>query len=131
MNGTTQPHSWIDTVAEKLNLDSFFKKFNVTTAVVIETVSYFTVGVLLGFLIKNYLKQMLTMLVLFFLTLKGLEYMGIGSMVLNWERIKMLTGMGPSDTLESVIKFYVFWVQTHVRQVISLIVGFLVGIKIL
>ena len=132
MNGTTpKPHSWIDTLASKVNFDTFLKRFHITTAVVLETFSYFTVGVLLGIVVKRYLKQIIILVIALLVLIKTFEYMGVGAMTLNWIRIKALIGIGPQDTLDSVVRFYTLWVQTHVRHVVSLMIGLLVGIKLL
>jgi hypothetical protein len=124
-----KPHSWIDTVAAKLNFDSFLGKFNITTAIILESGSYFTVGALAGFMIKRYLRLVLISSFGFFIIVRALDYSGIGSMVFDWTRIKAMTGIGPADTLDSIVRFYILWARTHVRQVISLGTGFLIGIK--
>ncbi len=127
---TPASRSWTDSLTDKFNFDNFLGKFNVTTALVVETTLYFVGGILFGFLMKRYFKQVITALILFFLMLKGLEYIGVGSMVLDWDRIRVLTGIGPADTLDSLAKYYMAWAQAHVRQVISAVIGFLVGMKL-
>ena len=131
MNGAAQSKGWVDTFDSKVNLGGFLKNFNIKTVVIVETVAYFSVGVFSGFIIKNYLKPLLVMALVYFLLLKGLEYVGIGVMVLNWEKVRMIVGMGSQDTLDSLARMYFLWMQTHVRQVVSWVFGFLVGIRLL
>lgn len=128
MNETAQSSGFIGGIKNSLN--SFLSCLDITTALVVETASYFAAGILLGFLAKRYLKQTIVAVLVFFILLKGLEYLGIGAMVFNWDRLKTLTGMGPQDTLDSAAKIYLLWIQTHVRQVVCWVIGFLMGLKL-
>lgn len=121
---------WIESTAAKFNFDTFLKKFNLTTAALIEMAAYFGAGFLAGLFVKRYLKQLLIAVVVFFLIVKGLEYTGIGSMIFNWGRVKEVTGISPSDTVGTLSNGCFTWVQTHVRQVISTLIGFLIGMRV-
>lgn len=130
MEQTTQPMGWIDSITSKFNFDSFLKQFNVTTATVVEVSTYFGAGLAIGFLAKRYLKQLIVGIILVVLFLKGLEYFGVSSLTVNWTRIKELTGIAPTDTIGGLAQIYLAWLQTHVRQTVSAVIGFLVGMKL-
>ncbi len=125
-----QSQGLVESATSKFNFSNFLSNFNVTTALVIEVASYFTAGVLIGFVLKRYFKQVFITLLVFLLMLKGLEYFGVGSMIFNWDRIRALTGIAPEDTLDSLVKFYLAWLQVHLYQVVSAVIGLLVGIKL-
>jgi uncharacterized membrane protein (Fun14 family) len=130
---TPQPQDqpgWLQSLADRFNFDDFLQRFNLSTAVILEIIAYAGAGFLAGFLFKRYFKFALVLIILFFLALKGMEYAGVGSMILNWDRVRELTGFGPSDTLESVVRTQLVWIQMHVRQTISFVVGFLIGIRV-
>lgn len=121
---------WIESITSKINIDSFLKKFNITTATLVEMVTYFGVGIALGFFIKRYLKFVIALIIILFLIVKGFEYTGISSFVLDWGRIKELTGIAPTDTIGSIVRIKFEWIQHHAWQAVSLAIGVLVGLKL-
>lgn len=126
---TTQP-GWISQLASKINMDSFLNQFNLSTVYVITLFTYFAGGALAGFIAKRYLKALVITLLLCFLLLKGLEYLGISSITFNWLRIKELTGIGPGDTVGNIVRNYAAWLQQHLGETISAIIGFIIGVKL-
>lgn len=125
------PIGWIESFAQKINMDRLLQRFNLTTAVVLETALYFGGGVVMGFFAKRYLKQVIVGTIVLFFALKGLEYAGIiEPSVFNWLRIKELTGISPNETLSTVGKTWIVWMQRHIRQAVSAILGFWVGLKL-
>jgi len=121
---------WIEELAEKLNADTFFRKFNLTTAQVIEILTFFIGGIAAGFLIKRYLKHALVAAILVIALLKGMEYFGVSTVVINWRRMKELTCIGPNDTVSDVLNMYLSWLKTHIPQTIGALVGMLLGAKL-
>jgi uncharacterized membrane protein (Fun14 family) len=126
---TTQP-GWIEQLAQKINADTFFRKFNLTTAQVIEIITFFIGGIAAGFLAKRYFKHVIIAIVLLVVLLKGMEHFGITTVVFNWARMKELTGVGPRDTVSDIVHTYAYWLKTHIPVTIGVVVGFLLGLKI-
>lgn len=126
----TGEKGWIQTITEYLNFDSFLSKFNLSTAIVLETLGFGAAGFLAGLLVKRYAQQVIIGIILFFLLLKGFEYFGVGSMSLNWARVKELTGITPDATFGSICSSLMTWLQQHVRQAIAIVVGFVAGLKL-
>lgn len=125
-----QPAGWLSSLTHSFNFDDFLQKFNVSTVMLLEMLVYVGAGFVAGFLFKRYFKQVAVGLVLFFLAIKGLEYAGIGALSLNWVRIREIFGFEQGATLETIIKAQLAWMQGHVRQTISVAVGFLIGVKV-
>lgn len=121
---------WISQLASKINMDSFLNQFNLSTVYVITLFTYFAGGVLAGFIAKRYLKALIITLLLFFLFLKGLEFLNVTSISFNWSRIKELTGIAPSDTVGDIFRHYAAWVQEHLGETIAAVIGFIIGIKL-
>jgi uncharacterized membrane protein (Fun14 family) len=118
------PQGWGEYFNEK------FQEAISSKEVIVETLIYFVVGAIIGFLSKKYLKHVLLALVLLVVIVKGMEWANIGTMSVNWEHVKELTGLSPDDSVTSVTGMLLAWVHTHVRQSIALVIGFLVGAKI-
>lgn len=121
---------WIVELASKINIDDFLKKFGLNTAGLIEMVTYCLGGILVGFLSRRYLKQVIIFGIALFLLLKGLEYTNMTVISFNWAKMKEITGIGPNDTVSSVLQNYACWIQDHMPLTIGALIGFLIGLKL-
>jgi|SRR5579859_2749652 len=121
---------WLGSIFSTLHIDTLLEKLNLSQETVIETSIYFTGGVVFGFFAKRYLRQLAIALVLLLLIIKGMELANIGTMIVNWDHIKELTGIAPTDSINSVTSMYLAWLQSHIRQSIAVVVGIFVGSKI-
>ncbi len=131
MQSNAAPHqNWISQLADKINMDSFLNQFNLSTVFVITLFTYFAGGVLTGFVAKRYLKALVITLLLCFLLLKGLEYLGVSSISFNWARVKELTGIAPTDTVGDIFRTYTAWLQQHIGETVASVIGFIIGIKL-
>lgn len=127
----TTPHQrWISQLADKINMDSFLNQFNLSTVYVITLFTYLGSGALAGFVAKRYLKALIITLLVCFLMLKGLEYLGVSSISFNWVRVKELTGIAPNDTVGDIFRTYGVWLQQHIGETIASVIGFIIGIKL-
>jgi uncharacterized membrane protein (Fun14 family) len=125
----SQP-GWIVELAAKINIDEFLLKFNLTTASLIEILTYSFGGILVGFLSRRYLKHVIIFGIALFLLLKGLEYTNITVVAFNWTKMKELTGIGPNDTVSNVLQNYACWIQDHMPLTIGTLIGFAIGLKL-
>lgn len=119
---------WVDSM--KSSLSNFITSMTESKAVIAETLAYFAAGFAVGFLAKRYLRQLFIVIVVSIIVIKGLEYAGVGTVALNWSRVKELTGVSTTDTLGAVAQAYLAWLQMHIRQTVAVVVGFLVGTKV-
>ncbi len=118
------PKGWFESINEK------FQEAIASKEVIVETLIYFVVGAALGFLAKKYLKHLLIALVLLVILIKGLEWANVGTMTINWDHVKEITGLSPDDSATSIAGMFFAWVQSHIRQTIAIVVGILIGSKI-
>jgi uncharacterized membrane protein (Fun14 family) len=96
----------------------------------IELSIFFVAGLVLGFIIKRYLKYIL-LLVLFVVTLVILDQFNIINIGVNWPKIQDLLNIRPGFTLdEGMLATYVAWIQANVWAVLSTSLGFLIGLKL-
>lgn len=111
-------------------LSDKFQESLASKEVIVETLIYFGAGCAFGFLAKRYLKHVIIALILLVVLIKGMEWANIGMTTINWDRVKELTGLSPSDSVSSVSSIFIAWVQSHIRQSIAVVVGVLVGAKL-
>lgn len=125
-----QEQSLLEKVSARINIDWFLERFNLSTAVVVETIASFGLGFFAGLFIQKYLKQAIVAVIGFIIVVALLQYMGIFTCVIHWDQVKNITGIGPADTLSALAQDWIAWMQMHVRQVISVVIGFIVGLKV-
>jgi uncharacterized membrane protein (Fun14 family) len=123
--------SFLDTVSQKLHLDSLMNKFNISKSTLIEIGLHLGVGFAVGFLLKRYNKLFFT-LVLLFLGLWFFQHIGVINLVINWAKIQELFGLQcPFGQSSCDLGTAVWqWITTHVAATISLLLGFLIGIRL-
>lgn len=116
--------NWFGSLSEK------FQESIATKEILFETLIYFTIGAAVGFLAKKYLKHLLIAVVLLVVIIKGMEMANIGTMNVNWDHVKELTGLSPEDSVTSVTSMIFAWIQVHIRQSIAFVIGMFIGSKI-
>ncbi len=124
---------------EQLNEPSIIEKFKVwvldwftrldlSTAKILELLTYFGVGFFVGFLLKKYFKYIFIAILILGLGLFILQNSNIIS--IDWVKIRQLTGVSPEDTLGSLFQIYLDWIKQNLLIIITGFVGLLVGYKI-
>ena len=107
-------------------------KFNEWKFTLFELGVYLGIGLLVGFLVKRYIKYILFFL-LFVVGLVILEQFDLVQFAFNWPKIQELFGVQPglvAPEAGSLITVYLEWVKVNFTMVISLSIGFLLGLKI-
>lgn len=100
---------------------------DLTSAAVIETVSFAGVGFLVGFLLRKHLRLLLMFAALLAGALWALQEFNI--VAINWDQAKQAAHLLPNDTLGSLFASLVVWFKAKMAPVIGFLVGFLIGYK--
>lgn len=126
---STEQTGLMDTAREYLNPQGWLEKCNLSKQRVIELSIYFVVGFALGFFIKKYSKA-LYVLTLIILGLVALHYFDIINVTVNVSRIKSMLGIEVPPLQTDTLTQYFEWAKTNIVLVVSIIAGFLLGLKV-
>jgi uncharacterized membrane protein (Fun14 family) len=119
-----------ETLKETLRPSTLMKKFNITTSTLWQMAIYFGGGIILGYVLKKYGKYVI-LCIAFCLGLLLLQQIGIISLTFHPQKFQELFGLEAIDFDEkNVLLCYWEWVKSNVALVLSLSIGFLVGLRI-
>lgn len=126
-----QKAGWFDSIRETLRIDELVEKIKAHKQLFIDIGIFALAGFIAGFLVKRYGHYMLAF-VLFVVGLFVLQHLNLIHVSLNWTNIEQVFGIQKSAALESGTVLTVFWewVKANMVRMISLAVGFLVGLKV-
>lgn len=121
----------LDSVKEKVNLQTFFEKVQDSRALILDIAIYGGIGFLIGYLLKRYINAVITMIMMSTL-LFVLQQFNLIVITINWEIIYELLGVTQLMHLmgENVHLFVFEWAKANVFLVISWLIGLLIGIKL-
>ncbi len=115
---------------------NFFKKFDIRGIIGaikrmnidwIGVGTYFAGGMLVGFLCRKYLKDLVTWFLIATVIAVILDCVGLVD--IRWDTIQGVVGTSPAGTLDAAFKAAFMWIKGNVPLVISFVIGFTVGIK--
>ncbi|MFC1854662.1 FUN14 domain-containing protein [Candidatus Dependentiae bacterium] len=89
--------------------------------------TYLGIGVVIGLLCRKYLRFVLTVAVVTFLLVKGLEHRQI--LTVDWGGLYMLLGFDSTATFETILNILFDWVKEQSLVAISAMIGFFIGYK--
>lgn len=112
----------------KLSVENFWSKLNITSSDIIQFVSCFGIGFLIGLFLKRYVKYFVMFLICAALLLAVLQYFNIIS--INLEQIKILLGFSQTATFESIMQAVLIGIREHAIAVGCGILGCLLGFKV-
>lgn len=112
----------------KLNIENFWSKLNITSSDIIQFVSCFGIGFLIGLFLKRYVKYFIMFLICAVLLLAVLQYFNI--IKINHEQIKILLGFSQTATFESIMQTVLIGIRVHAISVGCGILGCLLGFKV-
>ncbi len=120
----------LETLKENLNPSHLMKKFNITSATLLQMAIYFGVGIMIGYMLKKYGKFVIV-LILFILGLLLVQQIGLVDITVHTDKVQELFGLQPTayDDKHLLVGYWE-WVKAHVALVLSLSIGFLVGLRI-
>ncbi len=88
----------------------------------------FAAGILAGFLCKRYLKKIVVLCVVSLGAVIALEYVGL--VTVQWDIIHGVVGTTPQEAFEAFRCGIIGWTKNNIPSAVSLIVGFLIGVKV-
>lgn len=124
---------FIERLKERLNPDNLAETFHLNKATLITMGIYFVVGLILGILVQKYARFMfaMAMAVIILVVLMQLDIIHIA---INWNTIQDYLGLqsiaSSSQPILDLGAVYWEWVKANVAYVLSLSVGFLIGLRI-
>ena len=89
--------------------------------------TYLGIGVVVGLLCRKYLRFVITVTIVSFLIIKGLEHRQILSV--DWSAMNTMIGFEPTATFESILNILFDWVKEQSLIAISALIGFFIGYK--
>lgn len=90
-----------------------------------ELVIYSTIGFLLGFLLRNFGRIIISVLAIVLVTLIVLQYTGMMT-----TSLPEMIGLSGVSSLQDGIDMAILWVKNHVMGVVGLLLGLSLGFKL-
>jgi uncharacterized membrane protein (Fun14 family) len=90
-----------------------------------ELVLYSTIGFLLGFLLRNFGRIIISVLAIVLVTLIVLQYTGMMT-----TSLPEMIGLSGVSSLQDGIDIAILWVKNHVMGVVGLLLGLSLGFKL-
>lgn len=124
-----QQEGLVNSFKEYLNPKNWAEKCNLSKQKMIECGIYFLVGFGLGFLIKKYSNFLYAAAV----TIVGitlLHYLGFITIAVHTDRLQSVLGIEFSCVQSDMPSHCMEWVKMNIVLVVSLVVGFIIGLKV-
>jgi uncharacterized membrane protein (Fun14 family) len=120
-------NSFMDTL-RNFNFKSVLNTLKLMNINWVEVGTFFAGGILAGFLFRRYFKDVVTWLLIILVIVVLLDYAGI--IAIRWDTVQGVVGTSPTETLDALFQSALVWIKRNVPLVISLVIGFTVGIKV-
>ena len=124
----SQSNNTVMNSLKSLNPRTIYKNIQLMNINWIDLASYFTGGLVCGFLCKRYLKDVITWALIAMVLVILLDYIGI--VAIDWKFIQSVFGTSPGATVDGWLQAALAWAKGNVPFVISFVIGFTVGIKV-
>lgn len=123
--------SWFDRVKETLNPSALWEKIKASKGTLLDIALYFGAGFLLGFLMRKY-GRYLVFMILFLVGLVLLQQFNIVSFDIHWDKIRETLGIQPLQVSKdsNIMAVLWEWAKVHYIIVLSLAIGFLLGLQV-
>lgn len=125
----TQQEGLMDSVKEYLDPRKWPEKCNLTKQRMIEMGIYFAIGFAFGYLAKKY-ANFLYAAAITIACMVALHYVGFINIAVNMNKIQSMFGITMPPFQSGVLAQYWEWIKVNVALVVSLAIGFVVGIKV-
>lgn len=112
----------------RLYFYDWFANFSFDTKFILTILGFFGAGFAVGLLFRRFAKDLVVLFILFLVLLIVLNHFSIINF--NVLKIREITGIRGSDTLDSVFSILVDFVKLYYFYIISLLSGFVVGSKV-
>ena len=126
-----QQQGLLETVKEKVNINQIVDKVHESRNIIVDIALYGGIGFLIGYLLKRYSNAVIVV-ILMTTALIIMQQFDILTMVIHWEKINELLGLPVASKLitDNFPALAMEWARTNVPIVVSMLVGFLVGIRV-
>lgn len=125
-DATQAAESWLDKI--KLKLESFARDLDLSWAKATEFGIAAFIGFIFGFAVKKYARHVIVYLLFFGIGLLLLQHLQV--ITIDFEKLKSLIGITPTENLEGTLSEYFEWAKSHILTVIIGGIGFGVGYKV-
>ena len=112
----------------KQSVENFWSKLNITSSDIIQFVSCFGIGFLVGLFLKRYVKYFVIFVLLAVLLLAVLQHFTI--VTINQGQIKALLGFSQTATFESIMQIVLVEIRKHAILIGCGMLGCLLGFKV-
>ncbi|MGE0010576.1 MAG: FUN14 domain-containing protein [Candidatus Babeliales bacterium] len=119
---------WLESLKDILHLDELAQKLNISVDTLGQTLLFFGIGLITGFLYKRIGRQFIYAVLISVVALSILSYFDL--VTVHTDNFKQLFGFSTHDTVGNVFEMFGAWVKEHVAQVIAGILGVWLGSKI-
>lgn len=119
---------WLESLKETLHLDDIALKLNISVDTLGQTLLFFGIGLIAGFLYNRIGRQLIYALIASVVLLLVLSHFDLISV--HMDNFKALAGFSTNDTVGSVFELFGAWVKEHVAQVIAGVLGIWLGRKV-
>jgi len=128
---TTQPAGLMDTVKEKMNVSQLVDKISESRTLIFDVVLYGSIGLLTGYLLKRYSGAVIV-IVLMTSALMIMQQFELIVLAVNWDKINEMLGLAQANKLlaDNMVPLAIEWAKANMLVVVSMLIGFLVGIKV-
>jgi len=121
---------WFDSFKEKIHIDQWAEKLNLSKNRLIEIGIYLGIGFLTGFLLRRFSKYVIVF-VLFILGIVLLNQFGIINVMVNWSKVNEVFGIQTIQKVDGgLIVIFWEWTKANLLVVFSFSIGFLIGLKV-
>lgn len=121
---------FLENLKDILNPSKLIQKIQKNSDMLFHVAIFLGVGFLVGFLLKKY-SRYVAALVFIILALIGLDFIGIISISMQWDRLHDVFGIEPLMPIQgNAIVVYTEWLRANFFITASFITGFLFGLRI-
>ena len=127
---TTTSTSLIDSLKNAMHPEAIANKLGMDKNMLIDISLFGAIGFIVGFLLKKYSEYFIAMalLIVGIVVLQQFDYV---SFTINTAKIHEMLGLGATAVVDTGYGVLLLaWIKSNVAAFISLIVGFLIGLKV-
>jgi hypothetical protein len=128
---TGQQAGIMETVKEKMNMGQLVDKISESRNLIFDVVLYGSIGLLTGYLLKRYSGAVIV-IILMTSALMIMQQFELIVLAVNWDKINEILGLAQANKLlaDNMVPLAIEWAKANMLVVVSMLIGFLVGIKV-
>ena len=127
-NAVTQQHGSIIESIKKFDIKGVIQHIKDQPINWLEVGTFLAAGVLAGFLFRRYFRGLVVWSLIALATVIVFDY--VGFVDIKWETVQGILGTSPAASIDMYLQHGLVWIKSNVPLVISLIIGFTIGVKV-